>query len=448
VSLTDAVRVWAYVGLNSFGGPAGQIAVMHRVLVDTHRWVSERRFLHALNYCMLLPGPEAQQLAVYVGWLMHGVRGGLLAGTLFVLPGFVAVLALSVLYAAYQDVTVVEAVFFGLKAAVLAIVAAAVQRVARRALRSRPLTAVAIGSFVALFLFAVPFPVVILAAGVLGYLGSRRWPGAFRATAHPGGEGSTGEEHEAILSDAEPAHARPSSRRSLGVLLLGLGLWLGPVLALTILLGTRDVYASQALFFSSAAVVTFGGAYAVLSYVAQQAVEVHGWLTAGEMLDGLALAETTPGPLIMVVEFVGFLAAYRAPGMLDPMVAGVLGAVLVTWVTFVPSFLWVFLGGPYAEYLRESPRLAGTLSAITAAVVGAILNLAIWFGLHAVFTTVDEVALGPMRLSVPDPASLDVAAAAIAVGAFVAVFRLRVPMLAVLAASGGVGAAIHLLAGG
>jgi chromate transporter len=447
VSLREAVRVWAYIGINSFGGPAGQIAVMHRVLVETRRWVSERRFLHALNYCMLLPGPEAQQLAVYVGWLMHGVRGGLVAGSLFVLPGFVAILVLSVLYAGYQDVTLVEAVFFGLKAAVLAIVAAAVQRVARRALRGRALTAIAVASFGALFLFSIPFPVVILAAGALGYLGSTRRRDRFGPATHAGTSESTAEAQEALLSDADPAHGRPSSRRALGVLLLGLGLWLGPVLALVLLFGAADVYASQALFFSSAAVVTFGGAYAVLAYVAQHAVEFHGWLTAGEMLDGLALAETTPGPLIMVVEFVGFLAAFRAPGALDPMLAGVLGAVLVTWVTFVPSFLWVFLGAPYAEYLRDSPRLAGTLSAITAAVVGAILNLAVWFGLHVIFTQVDEVTLGPLALAVPDMASLDVAAAAITVGAFVAVFRLRVPMLAVLAASGAVGAAIFLLTG-
>jgi chromate transporter len=449
VPFREALKVWTYVALNSFGGPAGQIAVMHRVLVETRHWVSERRFLHALNYCMLLPGPEAQQLAVYIGWLMHGVRGGLVAGILFVLPGFLAILALSILYAGYQDVTLVEAVFFGLKPAVLAIVAAAVQRVARRALTDRALVAIAAISFVALFFLAVPFPVVIMGAGIVGFLGARFAPGRFGAPGHGpahAGPAST-DGPRPVLGDHDESGLRPSARRAAGVLALGLTLWLAPVVLLVGLFGTADVYASQALFFSGAAVVTFGGAYAVLTYVAQQAVQVYGWLTPGEMLDGLALAETTPGPLIMVVEFVGFLGAYRLHGGLDPMLAGTLAAVLVTWVTFVPSFLWIFLGAPYAEYLRGDRRLGGALSAITAAVVGAILNLAVWFGLHAVFGVVEERTVGPIHLSVPDLATLDVAALAIAVGAFIAVFRLRAPMLGVLAVSGAVGALIYVATG-
>jgi chromate transporter len=447
-SLGGALKVWAYVALNSFGGPAGQIAVMHRALVDTHHWISERRFLHALSYCMLLPGPEAQQLSVYIGWLMHGIRGGLLAGALFVLPGFVAILALSILYAGYQDTTFVAALFYGLAPAVLAIVIAAVVRVGRRALTDRSLMAIAAVSFGALFWLTLPFPLVIAAAGVMGFArsGRRRDPDGDRSPADlpPESQAARG----SVLGDRDGAAGRPSARRALGVLVTGAILWLVPLVVLVGLLGSGDVFSRLAVFFSGAAVVTFGGAYAVLTYVAQQAVEAYGWLTPTEMLDGLAMAETTPGPLIMVVEFVGFLAAYRQSGALDPMLAGLAGAVLVTWVTFAPSFLWVFLGAPYAEHLRGNARLTGALSAITAAVVGAILNLAVWFGLHAVFGIVNEVMLGPVRLLAPDLSTLDPAALAIAVAASIAVFRYRVPTLLVLAVSASVGAAWYAWSSG
>jgi chromate transporter len=439
--------VWAYVGLNSFGGPAGQIAVMHRTLVDGRRWVSERRFLHALNFCMLLPGPEAHQLAVYVGWLMHGLRGALLAGLLFIGPGFLAILGLSVAYATHGDLGIVESVFAGLKPAVLAIVAAAVVRVGRRALTGRSHVLIAIAAFAAIFAFGVPFPLVILLAGAWGVIGARRaavspTPGAERTHDPPGAGGSP-----AILPDDAASAARPSARRTLAMAVGGGLLWLGPVAMLVATLGADDVLATQALFFSVAAVVTFGGAYAVLAYVSQQVVEVLGWLSPAEMLDGLALAETTPGPLILVVEFVGFVAAHREAGALDPLVAGLLGALVVMWVTFVPSFLWVLLGAPYAEHLRGQRHLSGALSAITAAVVGAILNLGVWFSLHALFGTVSAWELGPLRVPLPDPASVDVVALGIAAVAAAAVFRLRWPTLAVLAACGALGVAVGAAAG-
>jgi chromate transporter len=434
VGWRDALGVWAYIGLNSFGGPAGQIAVMHRVIVDTRRWVSDQRFLHALNYCMLLPGPEAQQLSVYIGWLMHGVRGGLLAGTLFIVPGFLVMLALSALYVTYQGTAFIEALFYGLAPAVVAIIAAALVRVGRRALTDRFLVVTATAAFVAMYFLAVPFPLVIVAAGLAGYARSRRR--AARLLESP-----PRAEHPMAQDPGAPA--LPTARRLLSTLAIGLGLWLIPVAALLAFFG-GDVYTSLAVFFSGAAVVTFGGAYAVLTYVAEQAVQVYGWLTPTQMLDGLALAETTPGPLIMVVEFVGFLAAAGRSGGLDPIVAGTIGAVLVTWVTFVPSFLWVFLGAPYSEYLRHDTRIAGTLSAISAAVVGAIVNLAVWFTLHAIFGVVDVVQVGPARLYVPEVDTLQVGALVIAVGAAIAVFRLRLPTLLVLAASAVVGAIVYL----
>ncbi len=447
MGLWEAFRVWSYVALNSFGGPAGQIAVMHRVLVDGNRWIGERRFLHALNYCMLLPGPEAQQLAVYIGWLMHGARGALMAGILFILPGFIAILALSIVYAGNQDTTFVAALFYGVKPAVMAIVAAAVVRVGKRSLTNRTLISIAVAAFIAIFFFEVPFPLVVVLAGVVGWAGSRFAPATFvGAGAHgPSATGPDNEEAVLIHDDAVLAQSRPSLIRSAGVLGLGLFLWLAPIVGLIWLLGPQHVFASEATFFAGAAVVTFGGAYAVLTYITQQAVETFGWVTPKEMLDGLGMAETTPGPLIMVVEFVGFLAAYRFAGGLDPMVAGVLGAVLVTWVTFVPSFLWIFLGAPYVEYLRGNLALSGALSAITAAVVGVILNLAVWFSLQAVFGTVGETRYGPLRLYTPDFATLDVASLAIAVLAFVAVFRLRWPMLGTLALCAAIGAAYYLL---
>ena len=444
VPFGEAVRVWGRVAALSFGGPAGQIAVMHRLLVEEKRWVSEERFLHAMNYCMLLPGPEAQQLATYVGWLLHRAKGGLVAGGLFILPGFVSILVLSVLYAGFREVPLVEALFYGLKPAVLAVVVEAVVRIGRRALTHRALVALAAAAFLALFVFAVPFPVVVIGAGLVGALGARAWPAAFAPPAPvaggPGGEAGP------YATDGLVAADRPPLGRTLRTAGLWLVVWWAPLLALLAVLGPASVYVREAIFFSKAAVVSFGGAYAVLAYVAQQAVDVFGWLRPGEMLDGLGLAETTPGPLVQVVQFVGFMGAYRFHGGLDPMLAGVLGSLVTTWATFAPCFLWIFVGAPYVEWLRGQAALAAALRAITAAVVGVILNLAVWFGLHTVFGEVREVTAGGARLYVPEWTTLDPAALGIAVLAAVALFRLRWGMVRVLALSAAAGAAWFLLA--
>ena len=437
VSFGEALRVWARIGLLGFGGPAGQIALMHRVLVDEKRWIDEGRFLHALNYCMLLPGPEAQQLATYVGWLLHRTAGGLAAGILFVLPGFVAMLALSILYAGFREIELVQAVFFGIKPAVLAIVVHAVVRIGRRALRGRLLIGLAAAAFIGIFFFDLPFPLIVLGAAAIGFLGSRLDPRAFAVVGPQGAAAEAGR---------LPDPVRPSLRQAAGVLVLWSGLWLGPLALLALTVGPADVFTQIAAFFGKMAVVTFGGAYAVLAYVAQEAVGHYGWLRPGEMLDGLGLAETTPGPLIMVVQFVGFLAAYRDPGPFDPMLAGVLGATLTVWVTFTPCFLWIFLGAPYVEALRGNRSLNAALGAITAAVVGVILNLAVWFALHTVFGRVDEIRGFGLRLWAPDFASLDVAALLLSAGALVAMFRFRVGMLPTLAGSAAVGAALYFLA--
>ncbi|HYD68528.1 chromate efflux transporter [Azospirillum sp.] len=448
VSLGEATRVWARIAALSFGGPAGQIAVMHRILVEEKRWIGETRFLHALNYCMLLPGPEAQQLAVYIGWLMHRTVGGLIAGILFVLPGVLAIMALSVLYAAFGNVGVVQGLFFGLKAAVLAVVLEAVIRIGKRALKNRVMLGLAAAAFVAIFFFGVPFPLIILAAGLIGFTGGRLGHPAFLVG---GGHGAAGgavvADADSLLGEATPAHARPTLGWSLRVAAVCLLLWLGPVLALPLALGSGNVFSEIAVFFSKMAVVTFGGAYAVLAYVAQQAVETYGWLKPGEMLDGLGMAETTPGPLIMVVQFVGFMGAFREPGALPPMLAGTLGGLLTTWVTFVPCFLWIFLGAPFVEALRGNRALGGALSAITAAVVGVILNLAIWFALHVLFRQVAEVRFGPMALDVPVPASIDPASLALTVAALLAVFRFKLGMLTTLAACSAAGLLLNLATG-
>ncbi|MFA9429137.1 chromate efflux transporter [Egicoccus sp. AB-alg2] len=442
IGLGEATRVWGLVALNSFGGPAGQIAVMHRFLIEERRWFSEKRFLHSLNYCMLLPGPEAQQLATYFGWLLHGTRGGLIAGGLFVLPGFLAIMALSVLYAGFGDVTAVEAIFYGIKPAVMAIVAAAVVRIGSRALKNRTMYAIAGAAFVAIFFLDVPFPFIIAGAGVLGFFGGRRWPDTFDVIrGHTADDTADGGAR--VSDDDQPV--RPSTRRSLKVLAIGVTLWFAPIVGLAIWTGRESIWVQQGTFFSTAAVVTFGGAYSVLAYLAQQAVQTYGWLAPGEMLDGLGMAETTPGPLIQVVQFVGFMGAYRADLGLDPMLAGVLGAILTTWVTFVPCFLWIFLGAPYIEYLRGNHRLTSALSAITAAVVGVVLNLAVWFSLHTIFGQVDELHAYGVRLYTPESASLDPLAAAIATAAFFAMFKLRWSMLRTLAVSAGAGALLHYL---
>ncbi|HVR82303.1 MAG TPA: chromate efflux transporter [Luteimonas sp.] len=447
ISLPDATRVWARIGWLSFGGPAGQIALMHRELVEKRRWISESRFLHALNYCMLLPGPEAQQLAVYIGWLMHRTRGGLIAGGLFVVPGILTILLLSVLYAKLGHVPIISAIFFGLKAAVLAVVVEAVLRIGRRALKNRLMVGIAIAAFVAIFAFKVPFPLIILGAALLGILGRWLRPAYFPDPTATEAEDDAHYLIDHALAKGELTHTRPSKRRALVVLIVSLCLWFLPVLAVIAWLGRDSVLAQQGLFFSQTAMVTFGGAYAVLAYVAQRAVEGYGWLTPGQMLDGLALAETTPGPLIMVVQFVAFQAAYQHQVGLSPLLAGVLGSLLTTWVTFVPCFLWIFLGAPYIEALRHNRALHSALSAITAAVVGVILNLSVWFTLHTVFHQVEVHDIGWLQLDVPIWGSFDPAAFALGAMALIAMLRFKLAMGWTLLGSAVLGALWTLLHG-
>jgi chromate transporter len=448
VSLGEAFWVWARIAALSFGGPAGQIAVMHRILVDEKRWIGETRFLHALNYCMLLPGPEAQQLAVYIGWLMHRTIGGLIAGILFVLPGVVAIMTLSWIYAALGNVGIVQGLFFGLKAAVLAVVLEAVVRIGRRALKNRVMIGIAAAAFVAIFAFNVPFPIIILVAGLIGFVGGRSGSQAFMVGGgHGKAGGKTLADADSLLGEETPVHARPTLNWSLKISAIFLALWLGPVLLLMLTLGPADTFSQIAVFFSKMAVVTFGGAYAVLAYVAQQAVETYGWLQPGEMLDGLGMAETTPGPLIMVVQFVGFMGAFRDPGSLPPLLAGTLGGLLTTWVTFVPCFLWIFLGAPFIEALRGNKALGGALSAITAAVVGVVLNLAVWFALHVLFREVVEVSAFGMTLDVPVWRTVNIASLVLTVAAVLAIFRFKIGMIPTLAASAGIGVLLHLAFG-
>jgi chromate transporter len=439
VPLAEAFRVWLKVAILSFGGPVAQIAVMHRIIVDEKRWVGEERFLHALNYCMLLPGPEAQQLATYIGWLLNRAVGGLIAGTLFVLPGALVMLGLSVLYAGYQEVTIVQAIFFGIKAAVLAVVIEAVLRIGRRALKTRAMVVVAAVAFVAIFFLEVPFPLIVLAAGIVGYVGGRHRPAAFVVAGGHGAKAGAAM-RPPVIDESRLYEVRPTLGRAVGVLAIWLTLWWGPVVAIVAAVGWDDVFTQIAIFFSKMAVVTFGGAYAVLAYVAQQAVEHYGWLAPGEMLDGLGMAETTPGPLILVTQFVGFLGAFREPGALDPMLAGTLGAVLTTWVTFTPCFLWIFLGAPYVETLRGNRALSAALATITAAIVGVVLNLAVWFAFHVVFAKVADVHVGPVKLLIPEWATLDLASLALAGAALVAMLRFKIGMMTTLAASAALGA--------
>ena len=442
ISFGEAFRVWLRIALLSFGGPAGQIAVMHRILVEEKNWISESRFLHALNYCMLLPGPEAQQLATYIGWLLHRTAGGIMAGGLFILPGVIAIMGLSFIYVGFGNVGFIAALFFGLKAAVLAIVIQAVVRVGKRALRNRIMVGLAVAAFIAIFFFSVPFPVIIIAAGAAGYAGSKLGRPEFAAIEHGGGKASAAV--DSMLGDDLPDHVRPSVARALRVSAVWLLLWLVPVGALLIAFGQANVFSQIAIFFSKMAMVTFGGAYAVLAYVAQQAVEHYHWVGPREMLDGLGMAETTPGPLIMVLQFVGFMAAFRDPGTLSPMLAGILGGLLATWVTFTPCFLWIFLGAPFIESMRGNKALAGALSAITAAVVGVILNLSIWFALHAIFRDVTPIRSFGLSFDAPVLSSVDVAALVLSIAAAVAVFRFNVSMLLVLAGSCLAGLALGL----
>ena len=445
-TVAEAFRVWLRVAALSFGGPAGQIAVMHRILVDEKRWVSENRFLHALNYCMLLPGPEAQQLATYIGWLMHRTLGGVMAGGLFILPGIIAIMGLSYIYAAFGSVGVVSALFFGLKAAVLAVVLQAVVRVGSKALKNRIMIALAAVAFVTIFFFSVPFPVIVFGAGLIGYLGGRAGMREFEVGGgHGSGGGKAPADAEFLVGDHLPPHAQPTVAKSLRVAAVWLVLWLLPVTVLLLLLGQANTFTQIAVFFSKMAVVTFGGAYAVLAYVAQQAVENYGWLRPGEMLDGLGMAETTPGPLIMVLQFVGFMAAFRDPSGLSPMLAGTLGGLLATWVTFTPCFLFIFLGAPFIEVMRGNKALAGALSAITAAVVGVILNLAIWFAIHTVFREVRQVQGYGLDFEAPVLTSVDPWALLLSVAAIIAMFRFKVGMISTLVACSAAGVSLYLM---
>ncbi|MEA2756177.1 MAG: chromate transporter [Aliidongia sp.] len=449
VSFGDALWVWVRVAALSFGGPAGQIAVMHRILVEEKKWIGETRFLHALNYCMLLPGPEAQQLAIYIGWLLHRMRGGLVAGGLFVLPGYVALMILSWLYAGYGDLGIVQALFFGLKAAVLAVVLEAVIKVGKRALRNRTMIGLAGLAFAAIFFFAVAFPLIIIAAGLIGFLGNAAGLAAFRPGNGAGGKPANDDGSAALdraFAHQIPEHVRQSTRRALRVTVVCLVLWLGPLVALLAIFGPHNIFSDIAVFFAKMAVVTFGGAYAVLAYVAQEAVEHYGWLQPGEMLAGLGMAETTPGPLIMVLQFVGFMGAFRHAGSLPPMLAGVLGGTLAVWTTFAPCFLWIFLGGPYIEALRGNKALSAALSAITAAIVGVILNLAVWFAIHTLFGHVDEVhpAFG-LRLQLPVLATVNIGTLILAVAAMVAIFRFKIGMIPTLASCSAIGVAGYFL---
>src|SRR5215207_351575 len=409
ITLGEAFRVWLRVAALSFGGPAGQIAVMHRILVEEKRWISENRFLHALNYCMLLPGPEAQQLATYIGWLMHRTLGGVIAGMLFVLPGVIAIMTLSWIYALYGKVGIAAA------------------------------------AFLAIFFLKVPFPIIILMAGVIGFVGGRAGSRVFDVG---GGHGPAASKSagivDALLADELPPHARPTFAKSLRVATVWLALWLVPVFAIIATLGEANVFSQIAIFFSKMAMVTFGGAYAVLAYVAQQAVENYQWLHPGEMLDGLGMAETTPGPLIMVLQFVGFMGSFRDPGGLSPLLAGTLGGLLATWVTFTPCFLWIFLGAPFIEKLRGNKSLNAALSALTAAVVGVILNLAIWFAIHTVFRQTVPVRAFPLSFDAPNLMSVHGWALALSVAAAVAIFRFKVGMIQTLAACCAMGVVLYL----
>jgi chromate transporter len=431
-SFAAAFRFWLKLGFISFGGPTGQITIMHAELVEKKRWISEARFLHALNYCMLLPGPEATQLATYVGWLLHRTAGGIVAGALFVLPSVFILWGLSYIYAAYGSVAWVAALFYGLKPAVMAVVAAAVIRIGKRALKNEVMWTLAALAFAAIFFFKAPFPLIIVSAGLLGLLGGKLWSEKFVVIRpHGANEKSAGGSY-VIDEEPPPAHALPSLARAAKVSLVCLALWWTPVLLLGLARGWDDTLPQEGLFFSKAALVTFGGAYAVLPYVAQQAVERYGWLSAGQMMDGLGLAETTPGPLIMVLQFAGFLGGWNRPGGSPPLLAATLGAFITTWTTFIPCFLWIFLGAPYIERLRGNLKLGAALSAITAAVVGVVLNLAVWFAIHVLF---------------PEGGRLDAFALVLAAAAFAALDRLRLEVVWVVLAAGAVGLARMLLLG-
>ena len=424
-SIGEAIIVWLRVALLSFGGPAGQIAVMHRIVVEEKRWIDEARFLHSLNFCMLLPGPEAQQLATYIGWLMHRTRGGLIAGGLFVLPGLIAIMLLSWIYVVYGEVEAVAWLFFGLKCAVLAIVFVALDKIGRRILHHPLLLAIAAASFILIFAVALPFPLIIFLAGFIGFIGAYFNLPAFNPLGHGPAGSHKATAKASVLGDELPEHANISFTKQLKLVMALLVLWLTPLLLLFLVLGDNSVYTNIGVFFSKMAVVTFGGAYAVLAYVAQAAVETFSWVEPDEMLDGLGMAETTPGPLIMVTQFVGFMAAFRDSGTLSPLLAGTLGGLLTTWVTFVPCFLWIFAGAPFIEKLRSSQQLSGALTAITAAVVGVIANLAIWFTMHLLFDKIKQHEHSIFQILIPRLDSINYLAVLITVFMLIAAFKFK-----------------------
>ena len=440
IAFGEAVRLWAKIGWLSFGGPAGQIALMHRELVERKRWISESRFLHALNYCMLLPGPEAQQLATYVGWLLHRTWGGIVAGGLFVLPGMLVMMLLSWLYVRYSSLGWVAALFFGLKAAVLAVVVEAVLRIGRRALKNRFMVGLAAAAFVAIYFLRIPFPWIVIGAALIGLLARRVVPHYFAESAASDARDEREFAIDRMHAAGQLAHTQPDPRRAVRLTVVCLAFWFAPLALAAAWLGADHVLTREGAIFSQTAVVTFGGAYAVLAYVAQRAVEELQWIRPGEMIDGLALAETTPGPLIMVLQFVGFLAAYRYAAPLDPWLAAVLGGLMTTWVTFLPSFLFIFVGAPYIESLRRHRGLNAALSSVTAAVVGVILNLSVWFAVHTVFAQVATRRYGPVHLDVPEWSSVEPGALVLGVASLVAMLRFKLSMGWTLAASAVIGA--------
>jgi chromate transporter len=417
-SFGEAFRFWLKLGFISFGGPTGQIAIMQTELVEKKKWISQSRFLHALNFCMLLPGPEAQQLAIYIGWLLHNIRGGIVAGTLFVVPSIFVLWTLSYVYAAFGNIPWIAAIFYGLKPAVTAIVLVAVIRIGRKALKNEVMWALAAVAFVAIYFFKAPFPAIVLGAGVIGFVGGLVWKEKFNTQS-----GQTNESTLSVISDEQesPPHTRPNLMRAIRISIVCLTLWLAPTIVIGVFRGWDSTLFKEGLFFSKAAVVTFGGAYAVLPYVAQQALFHYGWLKPGQMMDGLGLAETTPGPLIMVLQFVGFMGAWQHPEGLHPLLAATLGALLTTWATFTPCFLWIFVGGPHIEQLRGNACLTSALSAVTAAIVGVILNLAVWFGLRVFF---------------PSAGAIDWFAIVLCVIAFAAMLRYKIDIIPVVLASG------------
>jgi chromate transporter len=431
-TFSEAFRTWFKIGCLSFGGPAGQIAMMHRVIVDEKKWVDEARFLHALNFCVLSPGPEAQKLATYIGWLLHGVRGGLAAGILFVLPGALVMLGLSLLYALGRGIAIIDGALFGIKAAVLVIVIEALIRIGRRALKTSVLLGIAGSAFVGIYFLAVPFPVIVIAAALIGFLVARSSPASLGLRDDVG-----------ALAPPVPGRWRQAVTASI----VGLLVWWAPVALVALAFGPGHVLTSIGLFFSKLAVVSFGGAYALLAYMAQEAVSTYGWMTAPEMVDGLGLAETTPGPLILVTQFVGFLAAFRDPLPFSPVAAGILGAAMTTWVTFVPSMLWIFAGAPFVEQLRSNQRLSGALAAITAAVVGVILNLSVWFALHVLFGEVTATWFGPLRWYAFDPLALDLKTAALAAIAALLAFRFHRGLIEVVGIMAALGIVVRLTLG-